>query len=265
MAGVLDGRALSQMAHREHRICFAALVGAEDRLTAGNGSGVVLFGTALSDQQIVILPDVIEVRRLGRGHACHGTAPECMGLARHAKVFNVVFRGPDTLAQTALAVRPVVGRPHDIALSVLIKENGGVDAGHVGEPVGFRPGTGGILRCDDEIATVAEIAVDEIERAPVIADRRGHDPAVAAVFLHMKAVIRCHNITQLLPMLQIPAVEQRDAGAKFEAGADQIVVLTHPTDGRIRIEAGNDGIGKPVFHAVFPLVLICWESAQALR
>ena len=49
------------------------------------------------------------------------------------------------------------------------------------------------------------------------------------------------HITDLLPVDKIAAVEDRHTRKINKAGCDQVKVLTHAADGRIRIKAGQDG------------------------
>jgi ribosomal protein L12E/L44/L45/RPP1/RPP2 len=48
---------------------------------------------------------------------------------------------------------------------------------------------------------------------------------------------------------QVAAVEDRDAGEVLEAGTDEVVVVAHAADARIRVEAGDHGVE----HGVFPM------------
>ena len=111
-----------------------------------------------------------------------------------------------------------------------------------------RPGARRILGCDDKIAAVAEVAVYNVESPVAIADRRGHDAAVARIFFHIEAVLRSQHIAQLLPICKVFAVEERDPGAQFETGAHEIVIVSHSADRRIRIKARNDRIFNCIFH-----------------
>ena len=59
MSGVLDGSPPSHVAHGQDGIAPEAFIGAEDRAAARNGGGVIVFGAALRDQQIIPVADVI--------------------------------------------------------------------------------------------------------------------------------------------------------------------------------------------------------------
>jgi hypothetical protein len=58
-------------------------------------------------------------------------------------------------------------------------------------------------------------------------------------------------MTDLPPVHQIAAMEDRQPGEKFEAGVDEKTVLTRVANTRVGSEAGDDGIGVGCFHKTF--------------
>ena len=260
VAGVLDRRFFAHVTDRKDGIGGIALIGPQRSAASCHRGAVIHLRAALRDQQIVPVADVIDMRRFGRRDARHGASPEGDGLGDQAEVFNVILGRPDSLAHSALAVRPDIGGSHDVAFAVVVKKERGVNPRHIVEEVRGRPGTGRILRRDDEVAAVAEIAVYDVEGPLVIADRGGHNAAVSRILVHIETVLRREHIGDLLPVSQIFAVKERKAGAQLEAGADQIIVVARSADGRVRIETGDDRILNFLFHTIFLLVSVILPS-----
>ena len=122
-----------------------------------------------------------------------------------------------------------------------------------------RPGTCRIFCRDNEIAPVTEVAVNNVESTVIIADRRSHYAAVTAVLVHVKAVLRCQHIAQLLPVSQISAVKERNSRTQFKTRAHKIVVFSRPADRRIRIKARNNRIFDRMIHCV---ALLFWLTGK---
>jgi hypothetical protein len=57
-------------------------------------------------------------------------------------------------------------------------------------------------------------------------------------------------MSQLAPVDEVTAVENRQTWKIFECGVHQVIVLAHPTDGGVRIKAWQNGITKRSGHGL---------------
>lgn len=163
MTYVADGAAVAHVAMGDQGIGGIILVGAEDVLAPGDGLGVEVFRATLGDHQVVVLADVVDVGGFRGSRTGKGTTVDGNRLADDPEVFDVIGCHPNTLADAAGLVWPALGGSHDVALAVVVKEDGCVDAGHVGQPMGLGPRASRVFRGDDEVTPVGVIQVDDVE------------------------------------------------------------------------------------------------------
>ena len=213
----------------------AVLVGAPDVFAAAAGDGVLVAGAALRTPDIIPIPDVVhmgrlQVFRLPVGHAVpDGTD----GRKQFAGIRVDLCHGEGF----PIAAAAVVGG--DVAF-VSVKEEVRVDAVDV-HMYRIGPGTGGILRADDEVAKGLGLGGD-VKSPVVIPDHRGPDALVVVFLVHGQLAGAMDAVADLRPVDQIPAVIHGDAGEELKGAGDQVIILPHPADAGIGIEAADDGV-----------------------
>ena len=137
-----------------------------------------------------------------------------------------------------------VGVGYHIAFSILEVERR-VDALLL-QPDGFAPRACGIGGGDHEVAAAAHVGRDHVEGAVVVPDGRCIDAQRGVGMLQRQLRGPVQDIADLLPVLQVAAVEHGHAGEVVETRIDQVVVSAHRHHGRVGMETGQDGI--PQFH-----------------
>ena len=130
----------------------------------------------------------------------------------------------------------------DVALAVVIEEEGGIDAADAAKLDRFRPGPLGVLGGDIEIADAAHESAHDIEGAVVIADGRGVRAAGNRAAAHGELRGTVNDVADLRPVDQVLGMPDGNAGKVVEGGVDQIVIVADAADGGIGIEPGDDGV-----------------------
>ena len=210
---------------------------------------MLVRSAAFRAHQEIFPVDLVQVRSfdpdrlLGRVHALvHDDSP----LADRAIVLHVIFHDADRAVTVVLglAARRVVVI-HDIGPSVVIEEQGRVDALHLRQQDRVRPGAEGVLRLHQEVPR-AHIRGNHVVRPVrrVVLDVRGKDAAARMLAAEARQLRRAvQDVTDLLPVYQIAAVEDRDAREIAEGGRDQeIVSFSVRAEARIGIPARQDGV-----------------------
>ena len=165
MPDIDDGALKSHMPVRQHRIGRIPLVEGKQLFASRHRHGMIVLRPTLRDHQVVVVADVVEVGRLRRFGPAERAVPDRIGFPRHFKILYVVFRQPDSAFHDAGAVVPDISRSHDIALPVVVEEDGRVNPGDVVKIVNLRPGSCRVLCRHDKIAPVREIGIDDVEGA----------------------------------------------------------------------------------------------------
>jgi hypothetical protein len=94
--------------------------------------------------------------------------------------------------------------------------------------------------------THRDIGRDHIKAPVVIADGGREDASGTACFFQGKLAGAGEAVTNLLPVNQIAAVEDRHAREILERTGDEVIILFDAADARIRVKTGNDGVS--IFH-----------------
>ena len=236
------------MAVRHHRICRITLIKSKNFLTSCNHYRMIMFRSAFCDHQIIIIPDMIQMRSFRRASDTQRTVEDRHRFSCHTELFHIVFGKPDSALFYTGSIIPYITCSHNICLSVIVKENRCIDSRYVGQPMWFRPRTCRIFCGNDIISFVTEIRIDNIEQSVMIPKCRRHHAAYQGVLLHMKSIFHRHRISDLLPMSQIFTVEDRDSRTHLKTGTCQIKIISYSADCRIRIISRNDRIFQFLFH-----------------
>lgn len=188
------------------------------------------FGAALGDQQVPVVADPVQVRRL-RGLGAGRPGPD-------------VPEGPER--PPGVRVEPDLPHAGDSAPAgaVVVPGEVGIDAGDAGQRDRVGPGARRVGGGDQQVAAAADVGDDQPEAAVVVAQGRRVDAAGGGrVRRQPQLAGPVEDVADLGPVHQVPAVQEGHAGEVLEAGTGEVVVLAHPADARIGEEAGDHGIG----------------------
>ena len=165
---------------------------------------------------------------------------------RQFRLFQVDLLQEDlTVSCPFLIVRRVIALV--VHLSVVIEKERGIDTRSI-QPDGGRPWTPGIPGRGNEISpgltrSRARQRANDVEYAFVKADRRGIETGTAGHAVQIEVSRVRQHMPDHAPLLEIPTLPDRKPGKIFIAAGDDVVVVTRPADGRVRIETRNDGRG----------------------
>ncbi len=222
--------------------------GPRGRTAAGDRDAVAALGAALGDEQVPVVADPVQVRRL-RGLGAGPAGPEPVRCAERLPGGRVDadLRDPGDRAPAG---------------AVLVPGQVGIDAGDARRPDGIRPRSGGVRGGDDQVAAaLAAVGDDQPEAAVVVAQGGGVDPAGGRHGGGQPQLVRpVQGVADLRPVHQVSAVEDGHAGEVLEAGAGQVVVVADAADAGVGVEAGDHGVGEASVrlaqrgHPIGPLV-----------
>ena len=136
--------------------------------------------------------------------------------------------------------------PGEVARTVFVPREIGVDARRFGDEDRFAPRPGRVLGVDEQVsfAEFAHVGGDEPESAVVVPQRAGVDAGRGSAIAEAELGSAIEDVADLLPGDQIPAVEDRRSGEVLEARRRQVVILTHPADRRVGMKARDDGADR---------------------
>ncbi len=238
MADVLDG--VSAAAVGEDGIPRARFERTPRTRRPRDRDGMPSFGAALSEDEVPVLADPIEVRTFGGGHAA--PLPHRVGGFQEATGDEV----EGCLADAVASAGEVEHVPGEVARTVFVPREIGVDARRFGDEDRFTPRAGRVFGVDEQVslAEFAHVGGDEPEAAVVVPERAGVDAGRGSAVAEAKLGSAVEDVADLLPGDQIPAVEDRRSGEILEARRRQVVILTHPADRRIGMKARDDGADR---------------------
>ena len=225
----------------QDRISLMIFIFPENRLAAADRDCVEMFGSAFGNHQIVIAILLVQMRTF-RGFGVYlSPGPDDVALADQLESGQIDFGAPDALPGPCFIIK--TGRPCVVAFSVIIPEQGRIDAVRTLDDVHVRPGSGRIGGGDDKIDNAhAHIGRDQIKRAVMVTDGRGKN-ACRDHFMRQRQLFGAiQHVPDLFPLLQIFAVEDRHARKITEAGSDEIEIIPDPTDRRIRVKTRQNRI-----------------------
>ena len=131
----------------------------------------------------------------------------------------------------------VAGITHHIALAILeIKRR--VYALLL-EPHGIAPCSAGILSGNEEVAFATNIGGYHIKCSVIVAYRRRIYSRPRGSTFQRKLLFAVKHVSDLLPMEQITAMEERNTGKILKCAVYQIVIAIHATYARVRMESRN--------------------------
>ncbi len=242
MAGGLERRI--DAAVGEDRIMRTGLEGAEDALAAGDGDHMAELRATLGHEQVV--PAILGEHVRAFGILAARAAPEMPAFAEQLAGGDVDLR----LERALIALRVLRAVADEVGLAVVIEEQRRVDPGLV-HPDWVGPLAGRVIGLDVEVAAMGDVGGDHVEPAVVVADGRRVDAAGGAGLVEGKLAFAGQAMADLLPVHQVAAVEDGDAGEVLEAAGDEVEVAADAADGRIGMEAGDDRVvvtGHVVLH-----------------
>ena len=243
----------------QDRVFRIRFVGTEDIPAAPERQRVELERAAMGGREVVISILAIEMRCLeivspgfispvdGSFEMIIGCVEDVHTWTRQFRLFQVDLLQEDlTVSCPFLIVRRVIALV--IHLSVVIEKERWIDARSI-QPDGGRPGSTGIAGRGDEISpgltrSRARQCAHDVEYAFVIADRRGIESGTAEYAVQIEVSRVRQHMPDHAPLLQIATLPDRKPGKIFIAAGDDVVVVTRPADGRVRIETRNDGRGN---------------------
>ncbi len=129
-------------------------------------------------------------------------------------------------------------------VSRFIEIDGRVNSPHLGYLHRVAPRSGGILGRSHEVAVVVDIGAGDVEGTLVVADGRCEQTARQAFPHEVHLFGPIDDIADLLPVFEVLAVKNRDAGEIGKGGIDQVVVISGARDAGIRVKASQDGVDQ---------------------
>src|ERR1035438_1301433 len=245
-----DGLHPAQVPVGEHRVGGVVPVRPGDPRAARHGDGVVVLGSALGEQQVVVALPAEQVRAF---HPCrvHERAAEqdVLGAGdpqpRRVELAHPYF-GP--AGQLGAGDRPAAEEPGP---PVVVEEQRGIDARHVVEPRRVRPWSRRMRGRDDEVARLGG-AVNEcahhVGDAAGVAQGRREEPARRLYSVQGQLARAVEHMTYQLPVHQVPAAVDGKPREVLEGRGDQVIIRPDATDARVRMAAGHDGVAGKSGH-----------------
>ena len=212
-------------------VARVALIGPQGAAAAGDGHGMVILRTALGDEQVVPAVLLVDVRRFGAPGVDQRAPPGDPLLPHDAVLLQIHLRHP----HARIMLRPVGGGGH-VAGSVLVPEEGRVDALRAADHMQITPGPRRILGRDVEVAHAADVGGDHVEQPVMPADGGGIHAAGHGLPVQRELLRAAQAMAQLLPVNEVAAVKERNAGEVAEGRGDHIKVVPHAANGRIGVE-----------------------------
>ena len=136
--------------------------------------------------------------------------------------------------------------------AVIIKEKTGVNAVGAFHYNGVAPRTGRVFGSDYIIVplgfpTLGHKGVDDVKGSLMITDAGSPEPFRSFTVFIIQLCGPVDPMADLLPVYQIPAVEDRKAGIIDKGRGDHVIILPHSADGRVRVKTGKQWIVKSLF------------------
>lgn len=230
------------------------LVGTVDVFRACHGDGVVPCGAALGDDEVVVAVALVEVR--GFGEAERGALEDVGDGADEAAFGDGVFLEDDA-GEAVVAGAMVPELVDDVFAAIVIVEERRIETAAV-EINGIGPIAIDGGRGDEEVVEVAErragraadggaavafdVGVEEPELAVGVRQARRPDAAGVGIAEHVELARAAERAGEEAPVDEIAGVMDLDAGEPLECRRGDVVVVADAKDGRVGVEAGEDGV-----------------------
>ena len=255
MAGALQ-RYVRPVARGQDVGVGVQVVRAADVARTGHGHGVAPTSAALGGDQIVPATPLVEMRGLGQADG--------RALEDHLALADQLALGGGELLQhdagEAVLAGPMIPQLVDQPLAaIVVMEQRRVEAGAV-QVDGIRPWSVDAVGGDQVVVEVAQgrargsahsraaialhVGEDQPELAVGVGQARGPDAAAVGIAAHVQLAGTVQRPAQQPPGLQVARVVDLDAREPLEGRGRDVVVLAHPHDRRIGIEAAQDRVGN---------------------
>ena len=259
MAGALQRRKRGVLGGQDILVGMG-LVGAVDSARAREGAGMVIGRAAFCGQQIIPGRAVLALALVEMGALDQlevGALIDVLDRPDELAGLGVEFLQRDAGEQQgpAAMVPQHVDEPF---AAIVIVEQARVKARgiHVDR---IAPGPLDAVGPDDVIMRVLEravlaldVGIDQPEFFAVMAEAGRPDAAAVGIAAHVELALARQRPGQQRPVGKVLAVMDLHAGEPFEGRGGDVIVLAHPQDRRVGVEAGQDGIGN-LGHGGFPL------------
>ena len=215
----------------QNRIVRIAGIRAKNVFAACYRHTVVRPGAALSDHQVIHPVLFIEVWTFRPDDVPQRTFPQSMALPRQPHRGQVQFLRPNFPIASVLLACGIRAVSHIIAAAIVVKQQAWVDTlGDVAQPIRLRPRACGVFGGHDEVSTTRNIRCYEIKCAVMVAECRRIDATGVAAAVQRQLRGARQHITDLAPVCQVAAVENRHAGEIGERRVHQIKIAPHRAD-----------------------------------
>ncbi len=234
-----------QVALGEHRIAAPGLVWPGDLAAAVDHLRMLLAGAAFGRGEVVVAIAAEQMRAFdvfGIGRRREAGIHDHLTGADQRHAGQIQLLQPDgavpVVAHLACG-HVVVDQP---GAAIVIEKQRGIDALGV-QPDRVRPRPGRIGGGDQEIAAIAvKTGVGDIEGAGVVADAGGKQAAGQFVVAVVDLGWTVDRVADLVPVHQVAALEDRQAGKVAETGIHQIKIVADAHRRRVRMKTGHDRI-----------------------
>ena len=249
MAGRLDavGTIAVEIALRQDRVDRAGFVGAGYIAAAIYDLRMLVRRAAFRGEQVIPAIHLVDMRAFGPDRVVflhHAAIDQQRRLPDQPVAGKVEFADPD--GAVAFVTRGADGRVviSNPAAAVLVDIERRIDAAEI-EDHRIGPGTRRIGRGDEEVAITAYAGVEDVIGAVVIGDGRRIETVTGQRRLrqvdHARAV---DGVADLLPVHEVAAVQDRQAGEPREGGVHHVEIVPHLHDRGIGVETGQYGVGE---------------------
>lgn len=220
-------------------------VGAPDVFAAGECGGVLVPCAGFGREEVVVSVSLVQVGAFYQIQLC---------------AFEYRFPRADQLpcllipllhADSREGPRPppvVLQHVHEPLLAVVVVEQTGIEARRI-DIVRVTPWSLDLIRGHDVVRCILEapvlplhIRVHEVELLPIMRQAGGPDAARVRVTPHVELRLPVKRPSDERPVGEIARVVDLHAGKPFECRGRDVVVFSDAEDGRVGVEAWEDGI-----------------------
>ena len=226
---------LSQMTMGKNRIIRAALVWTGKLAASCRSNTMMLFRPTLCIKQIIPSIFFIEMRSFRPDGMLHKAIPDRYRLSFQFLRLQVQSLHPDLIiSEIGSAACPFSGS-NIIAGSIILKKQAWINPLCI-QHIRVRPWSLRLFCCHQKIPTAPYIGGHQIISAIMIPNRRCIDSLSMRTFSQLQLRWTFQYISDLFPVLEICTAPYRYSRIKGKSGIHQVIPVSHPADGRVRIE-----------------------------